>query len=79
MRVVNLDKSNSNAYGDFLKPQPEALFYASNGYRRLLRELLGASDKYLCIADGESRITSSLPTFLSQPGDRGPVLNSLPF
>jgi hypothetical protein len=78
VRVVEVAAA-SDAYDAFLAGRPEALFYASNGYRSILRDLLGATDRYFAATDEAGRVEAVLPAFLSKPGDGGPVLNSLPF
>lgn len=78
-KVSELNEESEAAFSAFLLLQDDALLYASNCYRHLLRSVLGASDRYLYVVDNQSRITSVLPAFVSRPGKWGPVLNSLPF
>lgn len=78
-RVSELNDGDEAAYDAFLARQPDALVYASNGYRHLLRDLLGATDRYLCATDQQGQIEAALPAIVSLSGDAGPVLNSLPF
>jgi hypothetical protein len=78
-RLSELDLVGEGAYDAFLARQPAALMYASNNYRRLLRDLLGAMERYSCIVNDQGQIEAALPAFISRPGTWGPVLNSLPF
>lgn len=78
-RVFHLDEANGDAYDSFLALQPDALMFASANYRKLLRGLLGATDRYLYTLNDRGQIEAALPAFVSRSGIGGPVLNSLPF
>jgi len=79
---MSLDVLNDrcgDAYDTFLKGDPHALFFASNDYRRFLRELLGAEDHYLLSLDDRQEIVGALPLFIRRNDIFGDVVNSLPF
>jgi len=79
MQIEILDNNRGDEYDDFLKEDPNTLFFASNRYRLLLREFLKAEDRYLLLVDYDNKIKAALPLFIKQNQQFGTVINSLPF
>jgi hypothetical protein len=74
--VETLDDSRAEEYEAFVRAQP-SLVYHGDAYRRLVRDLLDASEEtLLAVEDGELR--GVLP-LLSREGPAGRVFNSLPY
>jgi hypothetical protein len=79
MRIEILKDENGKDYDEFLKEDPESLFFASNKYRLLLKEVLNAEDNYFLAINYKNQIIGVLPSFLKRNELYGNVLNSLPF
>jgi hypothetical protein len=79
MVIKLLDPSLEKRYEDFLLSSPESLFFASNKYRKLLKEFLKEEDVYFIALDELGEIKGVLPSFLKKNPKLGNVLNSLPF
>ena len=79
MFIEILDKKREGQYEDFLLKGRATQLYASNKYRKLLKNFLGAEDRYLLAIDTDGRIAGALPSFLMRNRRLGNVLNSLPF
>lgn len=78
MRVEILNENLEGQYEDFLLRHENTSFFASLGYRNLLREFLGSEDQYLVAVSGDE-IIGALPLFLKEHEKFGKVYNSLPF
>src|SRR5689334_12868160 len=80
MAVISLLRDNEgDDYDKFLHQSDTSLFYASNKYRLLLRDVLRAEDHYMVARDDTGLIVAGLPCFSASGSSHGPVLNSLPF
>ena len=79
MQIKLLDESLETAYTDFLLSRPNTLYYASNKYRKFLKEFLNEEDNYFIALDDNGAIRGVLPAFLKRNKEYGNVLNSLPF
>lgn len=79
MIIKLLDKSLETQYDDFLLTSSDSLLFASNKYRKFLKEFLNEQDVYFLAIDQNGAIKGALPTFLKQNKEYGNVLNSLPF
>lgn len=76
--IVPLTPDREAAYEAFVRARPDSLLYASLAWRDLLRDFLGARDRYLVALDGAGAVVGALPLFRID-GPLGPVFNSLPF
>ncbi|MBS1652581.1 MAG: peptidoglycan bridge formation glycyltransferase FemA/FemB family protein [Bacteroidetes bacterium] len=74
-----LDNNSEKQYEDFLMSIPDSLFYASNKFRKFLKEFLNEEDAYFLIFGDDGNIKAALPSFLKKNSEFGNVLNSLPF
>lgn len=79
MQVKLLDKSLEKQYDDFLLKGSETLLYASNKYRKLLKEFLNEDDIYFVALDENDEIKGVLPSFIKKNAEFGNLLNSVPF
>jgi hypothetical protein len=79
MVIKILDQSLEAQYDDFLLKTPHSLLYASNKYRKFLKEFLKEEDAYLIALEENGEIKGALPTFLKLNKNYGNILNSLPF
>ena len=78
--VETLTGAEAAEYERFVLRSPRTLLYHGAGFRRLLRDVLEAEDRYLVARDGSGAIVGALPAFLRRSAEgRGAVLNSLPF
>jgi hypothetical protein len=78
MRIERLTDGNEAAYDRFLRESPDSLFFASNQYRKFLRNLLEIEDRYLLAMEDDGSVRAALPLFAIR-GAYGTVLNSLPY
>lgn len=79
MNIKLLDTSLEAQYHDFLLTSSDSLLFASNKYRKFLKEFLNEEDAYFLAIDQKGVIKGALPAFLKQNSEFGNVLNSLPF
>jgi len=79
MRIELLDREMEEKYEAFLLEDESTLLYASNKYRRFLREFLGIEDNYLIAIDVNGSMLGAFPAFFKRNATYGNVLNSLPF
>jgi len=79
VRIEFLDERRERDYEDFLLAGGTTLLYASNKYRKLLKKILGAEDRYFIAVDIDNRIVGALPAFLKRHSRFGNIMNSLPF
>jgi CelD/BcsL family acetyltransferase involved in cellulose biosynthesis len=78
--VETLTDAGEAEYERFVLRSPRTLLYHGAGFRRLLRAVLEAEDRYLVARDTSGAIVGALPAFLRRgAGGHGAVLNSLPF
>jgi hypothetical protein len=66
-------------YDNFVRSIPTTLFYASLGYRNLLKNFLAAENYYFIARNEGGRIVGVLPSFIKEVPGKGSVANSLPF
>jgi hypothetical protein len=79
MRVEFLEEYSEAEYDHFLLKSNTTLLYASNKFRKFLKDFLGADDYYLLVSNRHGEIIGILPTFLMRNDKCGNILNSLPF
>jgi Acetyltransferase (GNAT) domain len=79
LSIVRLPPELEADYDDFVRSIPTTLFFASLGYRNLLKRFLEAEDYYFVAQNKEGRIVGVLPSFIKDVPGKGSVANSLPF
>jgi hypothetical protein len=79
LSIECLSPEDGTDYESFVRSIPTALFYASLGYRNLLKSFLEAEDHYFIARNKEGRIVGALPSFIKEVSGKGSVANSLPF
>lgn len=77
--IEYLSSEDEEDYENFINSVPTALFYASLGYRNLLKKFLDAEDHYFIARNSERKIVGALPSFVKAPPGKKGVVNSLPF
>jgi len=77
LQVVPLTADREQAYSAFVEAHPAALISYTLAYRDLLVELLGCSPRY-GVALRDDVVVAVMPV-MSLDGDRGLVLNALPY
>lgn len=77
--IEKLSPASESDYENFVRSVPSALFYASLGYRNLLKNFLLAEDHYFIARDSAGQIVGALPSFVVEVPGKGCVANSLPF
>lgn len=79
MKIVTLDSAMEKAYDEFLKLNPNTLFFASSKYKNLLTDYLNAKSEYLIAVDNHGSIKGALPLMTKESKYLGRTINSLPF
>src|SRR5579885_3554229 len=73
-----LAQDGEEEYEAYVKQSPRTLLFASVRYKNLLKDFLGAEERYLVCRDSAGDISGVMPVF-ARSGAAGTVLNSLPF
>ena len=63
MNIKLLDTSLEAQYHDFLLTSSDSLLFASNKYRKFLKEFLNEEDAYFLAIDQKGVIKGALPAF----------------
>ena len=79
MEIRILDATLEAAYDAFLLRGERTTIKQSNVFRKVLKRILDAEDRYLLAVDNHGTIRGALPAFVHRNDACGAVLNSLPF
>lgn len=79
IKLKIIDESLESQYDQFLLNNKNSLFFASNKYRKFIKDFLKAEDNYFVALDKNNKIIGALPCFIIRNTELGNLINSLPF